>query len=137
MRTTNGYWRHPTAAPPAIMQQGPVLDASGEKNTLAIELEAVTRLGLQKLDHILRLPTDPSSGTIMRAQVTAAATAVNAQLKADETTMRQVKKADVMPRLLELTKMEEAKLAEMDRANLEKEERKYAAGAAQIATLNE
>jgi hypothetical protein len=136
-RTTNGYWRHPTAGPPAIMQQEPVTDASVEKNTLAIELEAVTRLGLQKLDHILRLPTDPGNGNILRAQTTAAATAVNAQLKADEAKMRQVQKADVMPRLLELIEIEAAKLAEMDRANLEKEERKNAAGAAQIATLNE
>jgi hypothetical protein len=120
-RTTNGYWRHPTAGPPAIMQREPVLDASDEKDTLAIELEAVTRLGLQKLDHILRLPTDLGSGTILRAHVTAATTAVNAQLKADEAKMRQVQKVDVMPRLLELIKIEEAKLAEMDRAQLEKE----------------
>jgi hypothetical protein len=136
-RTTNGYWRHPTAGPPAIRQEEPVLDASGEKNTLAIELEAVTRLGLQKLDHILRLPTDPGNGNILRAQTAAAAAAVNAQLKADETTMRQVKKADVMPRLLELIEIEAAKLAEMDRRNLEKEERNNAAGAAQASTPNE
>jgi hypothetical protein len=52
-RTTNGYWRHPTAELPAVVQGEPVMEASVEKNTLAIELEAVTRLGLQKLDHIL------------------------------------------------------------------------------------
>jgi hypothetical protein len=103
------------------MQQEPVMDASDEKNTLATELEAVTRLGLQKLDHILRLPTDPGNGNILRAQTTAAAAAVSAQLKADEAKMRQVQKVDVMPRLLELIKIEEAKLAEMDRRNLEKE----------------
>ena len=106
------------------------MEASDEKNTLAIELEAVTRLGLQKLDHILRLPTDPGNGNILRAQTTAAATAVSAQLKADETKMKQVKKADFMTNLLELIEIEEAKLAEMDRRNLEKEERKNAVGAA-------
>jgi hypothetical protein len=136
-RTTNGYWRHPTAGPPAIMQGEPVMEASVEQNTLAIELEAVTRLGLQKLDHILRLPTDPGNGNILRAQTTAAATAVNAQLGADETKMKQVKKADFMTDLLEMIKIEEAKLAEMDRANLEKEERNKTVGAAQASTLDE
>jgi hypothetical protein len=119
-RTTNGYWRHPTAGPPVIMQGEPVMEASVEKNTLAIELEAVTRLGLQKLEHILRLPTDPGNGNILRAQTTAAATAVNAQLRADETKMKQVQKEDVIARLLEIMEIEQAKLMEMDRAKLEK-----------------
>jgi hypothetical protein len=136
-RTTNGYWRYPTAGPPAIMQEEHVMEASVDKNTLAIELEGVTRLGLQKLDHILRLPTDPGNGNILRAQTTAAATAVNAQLRADETKLKQVRKADFMPRLLELIEIEAAKLAEMDRANLEKEERNNAARAAQTARPNE
>ena len=92
-RTTNGYWRHPTAGPPEVVQEEPVKETSVETNTLASELEAVTRLGLQKLDHILRLPTDPGNGNILRAQTTAAATAVNAQLRADETKMKQVQKA--------------------------------------------
>jgi hypothetical protein len=121
-RTTNGYWRHPTAGPPAVVQEEPVMEASVEKNTLAIELEAVTRLGLQKLDHILRLPTDPRNGNILRAQTTAAATAVNAQLRADETKMKQVQKVDVLAQLLMIIEIEEAKLIEMDRAKLEKEE---------------
>jgi hypothetical protein len=117
--TTNGYWRHPTAGPPTVVREEPVLEAS-----LAIELEAVTRLGLQKLDHILRLPTDPSNGNILRAQTTAAATAVNAQLRADETKMKQVQKGDMLAQLLEIMKVEEAKLREIDRANLEKERHK-------------
>jgi len=117
-RTTNGYWRHPTAGPPAVVQEEP------EKGTLAIELEAVTRLGLQKLDHILRLHTDPGNGNILRAQTAAAATAVNAQLRADETKMKQVKKGDVIARLLEIMEIEQAKLIEMDRAKLEKEQHK-------------
>jgi hypothetical protein len=123
-RTTNGYWRHPTAAPPAVVQEEPVMEASGEKGTLAFELEALTRLGLQKLDHILRLPTDPGNGNILRAQTTAAATAVNAQLRADETKMKQVQKGDVIARLLEIMEVEQAKLMEMDRAKLDKERQK-------------
>jgi len=120
-RTTNGYWRHPTVGPPAVVQEEPVVEASVEKGTLAIELEALTRLGLQKLDHILRLPTDPGNGNILRAQATAAATAVNAQLRADETKMKQVQKGDVIARLLKMMEVEQAKLIEMDRAKLEKE----------------
>jgi len=121
-RTTNGYWRHPTAGPLAVAQEAPVVvEAPVEKGTLAIELEAVTRLGLQKLDHILRLPTDPGNGNILRAQTTAAATAVNAQLRADETKMKQVQKGDVIARLLEIMEVERAKIMEMERAKLEKE----------------
>jgi hypothetical protein len=120
-RTTNGYWRHPTAGPPAVVQEEAVMEPSTDTNTLAIELEAVTRLGLQKLDHILRLPTDPGNGNILRAQTTAAATAVNAQLRADETKMKQVQKGDVIARLLEIMEVEQAKLMDMDRAKLEKE----------------
>jgi len=65
--------------------------------------------------------TDPSNGNVLRAQTTAAATAVNAQLRADETKMRQVQKADVMARLLEIMKVEQAKLLEME-PRLRKEE---------------
>src|SRR5215471_8290538 len=119
-RTTNGYWRHPTAGPPVVVQEEPAMEASVENNALAVELEAVTRLGLQKLDHILRLPTDPANGNILRAQTTAAATAVNAQLRADETKMKQVQKGDVIARLLKIMEVERAKLIEMDRAKLEK-----------------
>jgi hypothetical protein len=122
-RTTNGYWRHQTAGPPAVVQEEPVREASVEKGILATELEAVTRLGLQKLDHILRLPTDPGNGNILRAQTTAAATAVNAQLRADETKMKQVQQGDILPRLLKIMEIEKAKLMEMDRAKLEKEQR--------------
>ena len=122
-RTMNGYWRHPTAGLPAVVREEPA-EASVEQNTLASELEAVTQLGLQKLDHILRLPTDPRNGNILRAQTTAAATAVNAQLRADETKMKQVQKGDMLAQLIAIMKVEEAKLREIDRANLEKERHK-------------
>ena len=122
-RTTNGYWRHPTAGLPAVVREEPA-EASVEQNTLASELEAVTQLGLQKLDHILRLPTDPSNGNILRAQTTAAATAVNAQLRADETKMKQVQKGDMLAQLIEIMEVERVKLMEIDRANLDKERHK-------------
>lgn len=123
-RTTNGYWRYPTAGPPAIIQEEPPLEETVENGALAIELEAVTRLGLQKLDHILRLPTDSANGNILRAQTTAAATAVNAQLRADETKLKQVQKGDTLAQLIKIMEIEKAKLIEMDRAKLEKEQRK-------------
>jgi hypothetical protein len=123
-RTTNGYWRHPTAGRPAVVREEPVVEASVEKGTLAVGLEAVTRLGLQKLDHILRLPTDPGNGNILRAQTTAAATAANAQLRSDETKMKQAQRADIIADLLKIMEIEQAKLIEMDRAKLEKEAHK-------------
>jgi len=54
------------------------------------ELERVTRLGLQKLEQILRIPTDRGDGNLLRAQTAAAGLAVNAQLRADEIRMKQV-----------------------------------------------
>jgi hypothetical protein len=122
-RTTNGYWRHPTAGPPAVVREEPA-GAAVEPNILASEPEAVTQLGLKKLDHILRLPTDPSNGNILRAQTAAAAAAVNAQLQADETKLKQVQKGDMLAQLIAIMKVEEAKLREIDRANLEKERHK-------------
>jgi hypothetical protein len=119
-RTTNGYWRYPTVGPPSMIREESVMDAPVEQTTLAIELEAVTRLGLQTLDHILRLPTDPENGNILRAQTTAAATAVNAQLRADETKMKQVQKGDMLAQLIEIMEVERVKLMEFDRAQLEK-----------------
>jgi hypothetical protein len=46
---------------------------------------------------------------------------VNAQLRADETKMKQVQKGDIIARLLETMEVERAKLMEMERAKLEKE----------------
>ena len=113
-RITNGYWRHPTVGPPAVVQNDdPVSDTTVEAGTLALELEAVTQLGLKKIGQILRLPTDVNNGNILRAQTTAAATAVNAQLRADETKMKQAQRGDALERLLKIMKREEAKLREI------------------------
>ena len=73
--------------------------ATVERETLAPELERVTWLGLQKLEQILRIPTDRGDGNLLRAQTAAAGLAVNAQLRADETRMKQVPCRDVMERI--------------------------------------
>jgi hypothetical protein len=59
------------------------------EGTLAPQLERVTGLSLQKLEQILRIPTDRRDGNLLRAQTVAAATAVNAQLRADEARLRE------------------------------------------------
>src|SRR6516162_3855857 len=80
-KTLKGYWRHPTVGLPAIVPEEPVVEvATVERETLAPELERVTRLGLQKLDQILRIPTDRGDGNLLRAQTAAAGLAVNAHL---------------------------------------------------------
>ncbi len=118
-RTTNGYWRHPTVGPPAILQQEPVAEAATvEPGTLAIALEAVTHLGLQKIGQILRLPTDVNNGNVLRAQTVAAATAVNAQLRADENQLKHLQRGDKLDRLLKIMKLEQEKLDEIERRKL-------------------
>ena len=115
-RTLKGYWRHPTVGLPAIVREEPVAEvAMAERETLAPELERVTRLGLQKLDQILRIPTDRGDGNLLRAQTAAAGIAVNAQLRADETRMKQVPRRDVMERILAMIAEEKAKLVEEER----------------------
>ena len=105
---------------PAIVQAEPVAEvATTERESLAPELERVTRLGLQKLEQILRLPTDRGDGNLLRAQTGAAALAVNAQLRADETRMKQVRSGDMMERIIAMLKEEQAKLAELERGGTE------------------
>ncbi len=100
-KTLKGYWRHPTVGLPAIVQEEPVAEvATAERETLAPELERVTRLGLQKLEQILRIPTDRGDGNLLRAHTAAAGLAVNAQLRADETRMKQVRRGDIMERII-------------------------------------
>jgi hypothetical protein len=108
-KTLKGYWRDPTVGPPAIVQEEP---AAEREDSLAPELERVTRLGLQKLEQILRLPTDRGDGNLLRAQTAAAGLAVNAQLRADETRLKQVHRRDVMEQIIAMLAEEKAKLAE-------------------------
>ena len=75
-KTLKGYWRHPTVGLPAIVQEEPVAEApTADRETLAPELERVTLLGLQKLEQILRIPTDRGDGNLLRAQTAAASEA--------------------------------------------------------------
>jgi hypothetical protein len=112
-QTLKGYWRHPTIGLPAIVPEEPVTEAAtAERETLAPELERVTWLGLQKLEQILRIPTDRGDGNLLRAQTAAASVAVNVQVRVDEAKMRQVRRTDIMERLIAMMKEEEAKLAE-------------------------
>ena len=115
-KTLKGYWRYPTVGLPVIVQEEPVVEvATTDRETLAPELERVTRLGLQKLEQIPRIPTDRGDGNLLRAQTAAAGLAVNAQLRADETRMKQVGRRDVLERLLAMIAEEKAKLAEEER----------------------
>src|SRR5215475_4987097 len=46
-KTLKGYWRYPTVGLPVIVQEEPVVEvATTDRETLAPELERVTRLGL-------------------------------------------------------------------------------------------
>jgi hypothetical protein len=68
-KTLKGYWRYPTVGLPVIVQEEPVVEAATtDRETLAPELERVTRLGLQKLEQILRIPTDRGDGNLLRAK---------------------------------------------------------------------
>jgi hypothetical protein len=127
-KTLKGYWRHPTVGLPAVVREEPVAEvATVDQETLAPELERVTRLGLEKLEQILRIPTDRGDGNLLRAQTAAAGLAVNAQLRADETRLKQVRSRDIMARLIAMMKEEEAKMAEMEAQMAEDERRKAAA----------
>ena len=123
-KTLKGYWRHPTVGLPAIVQGEPVAEATAERETLAPELERVTLLGLQKLEQILRLPTDRGDGNLLRAQTAAAGLAVNVQMRVDEARLKQVRRTDIMARIIESMKQEKARLAEMEAQMAEDERRK-------------
>ena len=115
-QTLKGYWRHPTVGLPAIVPEEPVTEvATADRETLAPELEHLTRLALEKMTQILKIPTDRGDGNLLRAQTAAAGLAVNAQLRADETRLKQVRSRDIMERIRAMLAEEEAKLAEEKR----------------------
>jgi hypothetical protein len=128
----SGYWRHPTVgAPQPCPREEPAhlvpsrvdRDLAVDSNALeggvpremAKELEEVTRLALQKVGQILRLPTDRTDGNILRAQTSAAATAINAQLRADEARLRAKTEGDVLDRLLKAIEAEKKRRAQEER----------------------
>src|SRR5262249_50698433 len=84
---------------------------SGPADALPRKLERVTLLGLEKIEQILRMPTDVADGNLLRAQTTAALGAVNSQLRADETRLRAKQQGDVLERLLKVMAEERKKLA--------------------------
>jgi hypothetical protein len=128
-KTLKGYWRHPTVGLPAIVREEPVAEATTtERETLAPELERVTLLGLQKLEQILRIPTDRGDGNLLRAQTAAAGLAVNVQMRVDEAKMKQVPRKDIMERIIAMMKEEKARLAEMEAQMAEEEQRKREGG---------
>jgi acyl-CoA reductase-like NAD-dependent aldehyde dehydrogenase len=113
-KTLKGYWRHPTVGLPAIVPEQPVAEAAtAERETLAPELEAVTRLALEKMTQILKIPTDRGDGNLLRAQTAAAAIAINTQMRADEAKLKQARRGDMMERILAMMAEEKAKLAEL------------------------
>ena len=121
-KTLKGYWRHPTVGLPAIVREEPAAEvATAERgDSLAPELERVTWLGLQKLEQILRTPTDRGDGNLLRAQTAAAGFAVNAQLRADEAKLKQARRGDIMEQIIAMLKEEKAKLAEERRLERER-----------------
>ena len=120
-----GYWRYPTVGLPAIVQEEPVAEApTADRETLAPELERVTLLGLQKLEQILRIPTDRGDGNLLRAQTAAAGLAVNVQMRVDEARLKQVRRTDIMERIIAMMKEEKARLAEWEAQMAEDERRK-------------
>jgi hypothetical protein len=111
-KTLKGYWRHPTVGLPAIVQEPVAEVAMVERETLAPELERVTLLGLQKLEQILRIPTDRGDGNLLRAQTAAAGLAVNVQMRVDEAKMRQVRGKDILKQIIALVEEEKARMEE-------------------------
>jgi hypothetical protein len=119
-QTLKGYWRHPTVGLPAIVQEEPAAEvATADWETLAPELERVTRLALEKMTQILKIPTDRGDGNLLRAQTAAAGLAVNAQLRADEAKLKEVRRGDLMERLIVMMAEEKAKLERLKRGETE------------------
>ena len=110
-------------------------DVATDRQALAPALERVTWLGLQKLEQILRLPTDRGDGNLLRAQTTAAGLVVNVQMRVDEAKMRQVPRRDIMERIIEMMKEEQAKLAEME-AQMAEDERRKREGEGSVSSGN-
>jgi hypothetical protein len=73
-------------------------------------------LGLEKLEQVLRIPTNHADGNLLRAQTTAAGIAVDAQLRADETRLRAKVTGDVLERLLKAIEREKVKLKKLETA---------------------
>jgi len=107
----SGYWRSLSRSrQPAVPVEGAVEgDVEDLSDELPEMLETVTRLGLRKLERVLRTPLDVTDASLTRSQVTAAIGAVNAQLRADEQRLRAKASGDVLERLLKIIAEERQK----------------------------
>src|SRR5262249_126195 len=105
---SSGYWRLPSRPPQPDVNVDS--DVDGLTDDLPSALEQVTRLGLKKLERVLRIPLDPTDGNLVRSQVTAAIGAINAQLRADEQQLRRKTTGDVLQRLIKIIEEEKKKL---------------------------
>jgi hypothetical protein len=110
---SSGYWRLPSRPPqPAVNVEGEVeAEVDSLADDLPAALEQVTRLGLKKLERVLRVPLDPTDGNLVRSQVTAAIGAINAQLRADEQQLRRKTHGDALQRLIKIIEEEKKKLS--------------------------
>jgi hypothetical protein len=118
--TVQGYWRRPGSSHGHIPVAGEFCDDVGLSDDLPAALEQVTRLGLKKLERVLRVPLDPTDGNLVRSQVTAAIGAINAQLRADEQRLKRKAKGDVFERLLKIIEKEQKKMSEAEQKKLTK-----------------
>ena len=110
---SSGYWRLPSGlGQPDVGVGGEVGgEVDGLSDELPEALERVTRLGLRKLERVLRAPLDVTDSNLTRSQVTAAGIAVNAQLRADAQRLRAKVGTDVLERLLKVMGEERKRLA--------------------------
>jgi hypothetical protein len=69
---------------------------------MADELALVAQLGLKNLRDILSAPAAYDDGPLLRAKNTAAQTALNLQLRADENRLQQPSNDDVLARVIKL-----------------------------------
>ena len=87
----------------AVVEQPPT-------DNMADELALVAQLGLKNLRDILSAPAEYDDGPLLRAKNTAAQTALNAQLRADENRLKQRSDEDTLARVLKLIAEEEARM---------------------------
>jgi hypothetical protein len=86
-----------------------------DQSPLATKLEAISEHAIDKLDEILSLPLDPSDSQfagLLRAQNSAATTALLTQVRVDDFRLR-VQQTDMLPRILAIMERERAKLPKL------------------------
>src|SRR5690242_14236574 len=127
--TVQGYWRRlgqlPRLHSAGMPVAGEFCDDVGLSDDLPAALEQVTRLGLKKLEKVLRVPLDPTDGNLVRSQVTAAIGAINAQLRADEQRLKRKAQGDVLERLLKIIEEQKKKLSKTPEAILPAPEQQH------------